>query len=109
MFLSGNGPLVIVLREALARDEVMRAKEVNEHLSKKEAASGVSTFIQNIHHFRDKGLKSNAEPIEQVVVFDEAQRAWNQAHAEKFMAQKRGIPDFGMSEPEFLISACQRV
>jgi hypothetical protein len=34
-------------------------------------------------------------------VFDEAQRAWNQAHAEKFMVQKRGASAFDMSEPEF--------
>jgi len=108
VFLSGNGPLVIVLREALARDEVERAKEKGEYLSKREAASRVSAFIQNIHHFRDEGLKSDAAPVEHVVVFDEAQRAWNQEHAEKFMIQKRGISEFGMSEPEFLISVMDR-
>lgn len=108
VFLSGNGPLVIVLREALARDEVERAKERGECLSKKEAASRVSAFIQNIHHFRDEGLKSDAAPVEHVVVFDEAQRAWNQGHAEKFMIQKRGVSEFGMSEPEFLIRVMDR-
>jgi hypothetical protein len=35
VFLSGNGPLVNVLREALAKDEVMRAKENRESLTKK--------------------------------------------------------------------------
>lgn len=108
VFLSGNGPLVIVLREALARDEVDRSKEKGEILSKKEAASRVSAFIQNVHHFRDEALKSEAAPVEQVVVFDEAQRAWNQGHAEKFMIQKRGVSEFGMSEPEFLISVMDR-
>lgn len=111
VFLSGNGPLVIVLREALARDEVRRSKEKGEkglHLSKKAATSRVSAFIQNIHHFRDEGLKSNKAPVEHVVVFDEAQRAWNQLHAEKFMIQKRGMSEFGMSEPEFLISVMDR-
>ncbi len=108
VFLSGNGPLVIVLREALARDEVERAGEKGEYLSKKEAASRVSAFIQNIHHFRDEGLKSVAAPVEHVVVFDEAQRAWNQEHAEKFMIQKRGVSEFGMSEPEFLIGVMDR-
>jgi hypothetical protein len=108
VFLSGNGPLVMVLREALARDEVSRSKEQGLHLSKKEATSKVSAFIQNIHHFRDEGLKSNKAPVEHVVVFDEAQRAWNQLHAEKFMMQKRGLAEFGMSEPEFLISVMDR-
>lgn len=65
-------------------------------------------LIQNIHHFRDEGLKSDAPPIEHVVVFDEAQRAWNQAQAEKFMIQKRGQDSFDMSEPEFLISLMDR-
>jgi hypothetical protein len=108
VFLSGNGPLVIVLREALARDEVERAKENGQRLPKREALSRASTFIQNIHHFRDEGLRSGDAPVEHVVVFDEAQRAWNQAHAEKFMIQKRGVPEFGMSEPEFLISVMDR-
>ena len=108
VFLSGNGPLVIVLREALARDEVVRAKEKDQNLSKKVALSRVNAFIQNIHHFRDEGLKSSAAPVEHVVVFDEAQRAWNQVHAERFMIQKRGLSEFGMSEPEFLISVMDR-
>ena len=67
VFLSGNGPLVIVLREALARDEVVRAKEKDQNLSKKVALSRVNAFIQNIHHFRDEGLKSSAAPVEHVV------------------------------------------
>lgn len=108
VFLSGNGPLVDVLREALARDEVKRAKEEGQKLSKKIAASRVGAFIQNIHHFRDEALASTAAPVEHVVVFDEAQRAWDQIHAEKFMRQKRGRPDFSMSEPEFLISVMNR-
>jgi hypothetical protein len=41
-------------------------------------------------------------------VFDEAQRAWNRASAEKFMIQKRGQTEFVMSEPEFLISVMDR-
>lgn len=48
VFLSGNGPLVDVLREALARDKVQR-----EGVSKKTAEREVRSFIQNIHHFRD--------------------------------------------------------
>lgn len=108
VFLSGNGPLVAVLREALARDEVARLKESDTPTDKKAALQKVSSFIQNIHHFRDEGLRSEAPPHEHVVIFDEAQRAWNQAHAEKFMVQKRGAASFEMSEPEFLISLMDR-
>lgn len=108
VFLSGNGPLVAVLREALARDEVLRVKERGGSISKKEAAQKVSAFIQNIHHFRDEGLKSEKAPNEHVVVFDEAQRAWNREQAEKFMVSKKGVKDFDMSEPEFLIKIMDR-
>ena len=103
VFLSGNGPLVEVLREALSRDESLREK-----ISKKDALRKVSSFIQNIHHFRDEALKSDQPPYEKVVVFDEAQRAWGKEQASKFMQQKRGYADFDMSEPAFLISAMDR-
>src|SRR5690606_38372849 len=50
VFLSGNGPLVTVLREALARDEALRAKASGKRMPKKDAHQKVSAFIQNIHH-----------------------------------------------------------
>ena len=103
VFLSGNGPLVDVLREALARDQAVR-----EGISKKDAHRKVASFVQNIHHFRDEALNSDAPPIERVVVFDEAQRAWNREQASKFMQQKRGHLNFNMSEPAFLISVMDR-
>ncbi|MBO6633130.1 DUF2075 domain-containing protein [Parvibaculum sp.] len=108
VFLSGNGPLVKVLQEALARDELVRAKHSGSSVTKKQALQSVKAFVQNIHHFRDEGLRSDKPPIEHVVVFDEAQRAWNQAQAESFMRQKKGVRDFDMSEPEFLISLMDR-
>ena len=103
VFLSGNGPLVDVLREALARDQAAR-----EGVSKKDAARKVSGFVQNIHHFRDEALRDPKAPVERVVVFDEAQRAWNRDQATKFMQQKRGHADFDMSEPAFLVGVMDR-
>ena len=103
VFLSGNGPLVDVLREALARDQVAR-----EGVRKSDALRSVRRFVQNIHHFRDHYLSSNEKPFEKVVVFDEAQRAWTKEQASKFMQTKRGHADFAMSEPEFLISVMDR-
>jgi hypothetical protein len=103
VFLSGNGPLVDVLREALARDKVQR-----ERISKKSAEREVRSFIQNIHHFRDQYVGNHDIPVEKVVVFDEAQRAWTRQQAASFMQRKRGQPDFNMSEPEFLISVMDR-
>lgn len=106
VFLSGNGPLVYVLREALVRDEVQQAKEIGEKLTKKKSAIKANAFIQNIHHFRDDNLISNKAPDEKVVVFDEAQRAWTKEKATSFMKSKG--KDFDMSEPEFLIDVMNR-
>ena len=103
VFLSGNGPLVDVLREALARDEHARLG-----LRVGEARRKVKSFIQNIHHFRDYYLQQDGEPVERVVVFDEAQRAWNGHKIGRAMRDKHGIKDFGQSEPEFLISVMDR-
>jgi len=108
VFLSGNGPLVDVLREALTRDEVSTAKNTGEKLTKKQAAIKANAFIQNIHHFRDDNLLSDKAPIEKVVVFDEAQRAWTKHQVSSFMKRKKGVEDFDMSEPEFLIDVMNR-
>ncbi len=103
VFLSGNGPLVDVLREALVRDRVER-----EGVSKRTAEREVRSFIQNIHHFRDHYVGNGDTPVEKVVVFDEAQRAWSRQQAATFMKRKRGQADFDMSEPEFLIGVMDR-
>lgn len=109
VFLSGNGPLVAVLREALAMDEVQRRNAAGEkNVSKKDAHRHASTFIQNIHHFRDEYVGTLAVPRERVVVFDEAQRAWNKEQACRFMREKRGHREFDMSEPQFLMSVMDR-
>lgn len=138
VFLSGNGPLVEVLREALARDLYANFKEItnvrksiirsiksdkeiteeqkikmierinNGRINKEIALKAAKAFIQNIHHFRDDNLNPEKEPIEKVVVFDEAQRAWQKEQVSKFMKTKKGIEDFEMSEPEYLISVMNR-
>ncbi len=108
VFLSGNGPLVAVLREALIRDEVARRKERGESVRKGTVGESVKAFIQNVHHFRDDALVDSGPPIEHVVIFDEAQRAWNLQQTASFMRRKKKRPDFAQSEPEFLISYMDR-
>lgn len=103
VFLSGNGPLVEVLQEALARDDVKR-----NGIKKTEATRKSEEFIQMIHKFRNDALSVKTAPIEKVVIFDEAQRAWDKTNLEKFMKDKKGEVDFKMSEPEFLISILDR-
>ncbi len=109
VFLSGNGPLVAILREALTRDRVRQEKERGHKIKKSEAMSEVKMFIQNVHNFRDECLVDTAKPpIEHVAIFDEAQRAWNLKQTVNFMLRKKNTPNFKQSEPEFLISCLDR-
>ena len=114
-FLTGNQPLVSVLREALAKDDNKRTG-----LAISEARNKVKSFIQIIHHFRDESLNNlDTPPVDNVVIFDEAQRAWQQAQLSNFMNDKKTailnkLPDkkrqkiLSMSEPELLIEYMDR-
>jgi len=108
VFLSGNGPLIAVLREALTRDECARQKARGLKTSKAKAGTPVKAFIQNVHHFGDEALIDPNPPDIHVAIFDEAQRAWNHAMTIDFMKRKKGRPGFTQSEPEFLISYMDR-
>lgn len=108
VFLSGNGPLVKVLREALTRDEVARQKAANKKVRKGVAGESIKAFIQNVHHFRDDALQDLNPPVEHIAIFDEAQRAWNLQQTANFMRRKKGYAEFDQSEPEFLISCMDR-
>ncbi len=105
VFLSGNGPLVEVLQAALARNDP-------EYLSKKiiktEAERKARAFIQIIHKFRDEALNDKSPPHEKVVVFDEAQRAWDEKQSSKKMKEMKDVENFNMSEAEFLIQTMDR-
>ena len=105
VFLSGNGPLVQVLSEALARDKI-KNQEQGKKQNKKDALREVKKFIQNIHHFRDMYIHNNDVPFEKVVVFDESQRAWDQQRLQTKMKEKGHVVE--MSEPDLLISVLDR-
>ncbi|MBC7520178.1 MAG: DUF2075 domain-containing protein [Sandarakinorhabdus sp.] len=107
-FLSGNGPLVDVLREALKRDVRARKGQPVPGDARHLAERSPDKFVQNVHHFRDEYLVPTEVPSEHVVVFDEAQRAWNQAMTADFMRKKRGQTGFDQSEPAFLLSVMDR-
>ncbi len=109
VFLSGNGPLVAILREALTRNKVIREKERGKRIKKSEVLREVKMFIQNVHNFRDECLiNPNDPPFDHVAIFDEAQRAWNHNQTANFMKRKKNFPNFTHSEPEFLISCLDR-
>lgn len=108
VYLSGNAPLVAILQEALARDNVEREKLIGKKITKANAKQSVKSFIQIIHHYRDAYLVNPEVPYDHVAIFDEAQRAWNKEQTVKFMKQKKNQHEFDFSEPEFLISCLNR-
>ena len=132
VYLSGNGPLVAVLVEALARDNQKKCKERNIRKNKSDSEREVREFIQIIHRYRDNMLAKIKNPVENgiveidpekavkqeftgygevehVAIFDEAQRSWTHKRLANYL--KRGgtygnklkVPNFPMSEAEFLI------
>jgi hypothetical protein len=109
VFLSGNGPLVKILREALTRDKVRRDKEIGIRTKKGIVFGAVKSKIQNVHNFRDECLVDlDSPPSEHVALFDEAQRAWTLEQTSNFMKRKKNWPNFNQSEPGFLISCLDR-
>jgi hypothetical protein len=126
VYLSGNGPLVAVLTEALARDKQKQEEEKGNKYYITKARQEVSQFIQIIHRYRDQMLGKLKTPIcdgiieidpkkelrdkragyaevENIAIFDEAQRSWDQEHLASWLKRKKGVNDFPMSEGEFLI------
>ncbi len=126
VYLSGNGPLVQVLTEALARDKKRQKNDEGEKYNITDARREVSQFIQIIHRYRDDMLQKLRTPIkdgiveidpekelrdkhagyappENIAIFDEAQRTWDKEHLASWLKRKKGIADFPMSEGEFLI------
>lgn len=108
VFLSGNGPLVAVLRAALTKDRYERLKESGKKAKKGEIYSEVKAFVQNIYNFRDECLIDKRPPFDHIAIFDETQRAWDLAQIKHFMSSKRDQKDFPFSEPEYLISCLDR-
>ena len=113
IFLSGNGPLVNVLREALARDKYDRERSNRARdptlarVTKREAYREAAAIIQPVREFITEAMDSDRPPHERVVVFDEAQRAWSRKELDRFMKKRKGR-EIGMSQPEYVISAMDR-
>lgn len=109
VFLSGNAPLVAVLRAALIRDDRQRRRAKGQGSAREREANPVKSFVQNVHHFRDDALVNPDDPpVDHVAIFDEAQRAWDLRKTADFMKRRKGQPNFRWSEPAFLISYMDR-
>jgi hypothetical protein len=97
VFLSGNGPLVKIVKEALVRDQQRAGKP------RDEASRVVRTFVGNVHQFLvHYGIENKSTPPhEHAIVFDEAQRAWDVRAVKK----KHAI---ALSEPNMLLEIMER-
>ena len=132
VYLSGNGPLVAVLTEALAQDNIKKARERKERKNLTDSRREVSKSIQMIHRYRDNMLAKIKNPVENgrleidpekavrmekagfgevehVAIFDEAQRSWTHKRLADYLRRggtygnKLKVPNFPMSEAAFLI------
>lgn len=132
VYLSGNGPLVAVLTEALAQDNYKKCRDKGEKKKMADSRREVSKSIQMIHRYRDNMLAKIKNPVENgvlgidpekavkmesagfgevehVAIFDEAQRSWTRKRLANYL--KRGgtygnklkVPNFPLSEAAFLI------
>lgn len=132
VYLSGNGPLVAVLIEALAKDNYNKCKEKGENKKLSDSRREVGKFIQIIHRYRDNMLAKIKNPVENgvleidpekavklaesgygevehVAIFDEAQRSWTKKRLADYLKKggtygnKLKVPNFPLSEAAFLI------
>ncbi len=101
-FLSGNGPLVKVIQEALVRDVVKRNRNQNQPVTRRQAQLEVQAFVHNVHRFADEYYgEGQRQPVQRVIVFDEAQRAWDEDEN-----ARAGRPR--VSEPRMMIEVMDR-
>lgn len=78
VFMSGNGPLLKVLRAALTRDYAKR-----QGISLARAKSHAESLLHSVHSYLAEARSTSQAPTERIVVFDEAQRAWDSAKMQK--------------------------
>lgn len=103
MFLSGNGPLVKIIREALIRDVIQR-----ERTTRRSAQNTLHTFVANVHTFAGDHAGNANEPSRNVIVFDEAQRAWDEEQNKRPSRSGRGSTRPSVSEPKMLLEIMGR-
>jgi hypothetical protein len=96
-FMSGNGPLVKVLQE------VFRRQAMQDGVPASAALIQAQTLIENVHVFAKNYTERDPDrpPSNHVIIFDEAQRAWN-------LAQNLNKFKRNYSEPEMLLKIMER-
>ncbi|QWG75794.1 DUF2075 domain-containing protein (plasmid) [Bacillus mycoides] len=81
VYLSGNGPLVDVLQDTLKN----------------------RTFVQGLYGYKMDFLEKRMIPKEQIIIFDEAQRAWDTKKVDPSLT-KRNRKAQNLSEPDIIMN-----
>lgn len=103
VFVSGNGPLVEILREAIALNQT----ELQD-ISISEARRQMSTLIDHAYKWRNYYLNNTEEtPPEHILLFDEAQRAWTKDRLTSWSSRQGKRVE--ISEPEAFLKIMERV
>ena len=99
VYLSGNGPLVEVLREALKKS-VREKKQLN-----RTTEAAINALIQSSFAFKKDNARIQSPTAERILIFDEAQRVWNE---QKMASKHKGDPELSISEPKLLYRIMDR-
>ncbi|MED0951967.1 DUF2075 domain-containing protein [Bacillus mobilis] len=81
VYLSGNGPLVDVIQDTLKN----------------------RTFVQGLYGYKMDSLEKRMIPKEQIIIFDEAQRAWDTKKVDQSLT-KRNRKAQNLSEPDIIMN-----
>jgi hypothetical protein len=102
VFLTGNLPLVKVLQAALARDASRRRKN-----SLRVSSRDPKTTINTVLGYKREYTSNKTAPHERIVVFDEAQRAWDADRTAEYLTDNSGEwRDY--SEPALMLAILDR-
>lgn len=81
VYLSGNGPLINVLQDVLKNQ----------------------TFVQGLYSYKMDYLEKGIIPKENVIIFDEAQRAWDSKKVDHSLKRKKLKAQY-LSEPDIIMN-----
>jgi hypothetical protein len=102
VFITGNLPLVKVLQSALSRDKAARLEQ-----SLRVSSRDPKTTIDTVLSYKKAALANKRPPHENVIVFDEAQRAWTSEKTQEYL-DPSDTEWIGYSEPELIMGVLDR-
>ena len=100
VYLSGNGPLVEVLRAAL-----IKSTKDDKTYKKNITQQAVEALIQSSYNFKNDNVSRTEPTHEHILIFDEAQRVWDK---QKMYTKHNKAEQMNLSEPQLLMNIMDR-